>query len=59
MATLSTGMGDYFSALLMSLMALRLALVDRNPFQPCLQTEGNVNQGINFFMCNSAICLCF
>ena len=29
-------MGDRFSALLMSLMALRLALVDQNPFWPCL-----------------------
>ena len=36
MGYVSTGMGDRCSALLMSLMALRLALVDRNPFQPCL-----------------------
>ena len=28
-------MGDQFSALLVSLMALRLALVDQNPFLPC------------------------
>ena len=31
---LSTGMGDHFSALLVSPMALRLELLDRNPFQP-------------------------
>ena len=28
----STGVGDCFSALLVSLMVLRLVLVDRNPF---------------------------
>ena len=33
-----TLMGDHLSALLMSLMALRLTLVDRNPFRPCLCT---------------------
>ena len=32
----STGMGDHFSALLVSLIALRLVLVDRNPFRPCV-----------------------
>ena len=32
----STGMGDRISALLVSLMALRLALVDPNPLCPCL-----------------------
>ena len=31
----STGMGDCFSAVLVSLMALPLILVDQNPFQPC------------------------
>ena len=35
MGYVSTGMGDHLSALLMSLIALRLALVDRNPFWPC------------------------
>ena len=30
-----TGMGDRFGALLLSLMALQLVLVDQNPFQPC------------------------
>ena len=35
MGYVSIEMGDHFSALLLSLMALRLALVDRNPFQPC------------------------
>ena len=30
---LSTGMGDRFGALLVSLMALRLMLVDQNPFR--------------------------
>ena len=35
MGYISTGMGDRFSALIMSLMALQLALVDRNPFRPC------------------------
>ena len=34
----STWMGDRFSALLVSLMALRLTLVDRNPFWPCLSS---------------------
>ena len=28
-------MSDRLSGLLISLIALRLALVDRNPFQPC------------------------
>ena len=32
MGYISTGMGDHFSALLISLMALQLALVDRIPF---------------------------
>ena len=32
---ISTGMGDCFGALLVSLMALQLMLVDRNPYQPC------------------------
>ena len=31
----STGMGESFSALLVLLMALWLALVDQNPFWPC------------------------
>ena len=35
MGYVSTGMGDRFSALLQSLMVLRLALVDQNPFRPC------------------------
>ena len=35
MGYVSTGMGDCFSAPLVSLMALWLALVDRNPFEPC------------------------
>ena len=35
MTYISTEMGDRFSALLVSLMALRIALVDRNPFWPC------------------------
>ena len=30
-----TGMGDRFSALLISLMALPLTLADRNPYRPC------------------------
>ena len=37
-ATLVTGMGDRFSPLLMSLMALCLAPVDRNLFRPCFQS---------------------
>ena len=36
MGYVRTGMGDRFSVLLMSLMALQLMLVDRNPFQPCV-----------------------
>ena len=35
MGYVSTGMGDRLSALLVSLMVLQLALVDRYPFQPC------------------------
>ena len=35
MGYLSTGMADRFGALLVSLMALWLALVDQNPFLPC------------------------
>ena len=34
-AIVSTGMGDRFSALLMSVMALRLALVDQTPLRSC------------------------
>ena len=37
MVYISTGMVDRFSALLMSLIALRLMLVHQNPFQPCLK----------------------
>ena len=36
MGYIDTGMGDSFSALLVSLMALQLMLVDRNPFRPYL-----------------------
>ena len=36
MGYISTGMGDCFGALLVSLMALRLALVYQNPFWPSL-----------------------
>ena len=32
MGYISNGMGDHFSAILVSLMVLRLTLVDRNPF---------------------------
>ena len=39
MGYVSTGMGDRFSALLLSPMALQLTLVDRNPFQPCINRE--------------------
>ena len=35
MGYISTGLGDCFSALLVSPMALWLTLVDRNPIQPC------------------------
>ena len=51
MGYISTEMGDCFSALLVSLMALWLALVDRNLFRPCflnghsfLQVEGTDHQ---------------
>ena len=37
MGYVSTGKGDHFKALLVSLMALQLALVEQNPFWPCLQ----------------------
>ena len=35
MGYVSTGMGDRFGALLVSLMALRLTLIDQNPFWSC------------------------
>ena len=35
MGYVSFGTGHYFSALLLSLMALRLALLDQKPFRPC------------------------
>ena len=37
MGCVSTRMGDRFSALLVSLMALQLTLVDQNSFRPCLK----------------------
>ena len=42
MGYISTGMGDCFGALVVSLMALWLALVDQNPFRPCLFGERKV-----------------
>ena len=44
MGYVSTRMGDCLSALLMSLMALQLPLVDRNPFQPFFRKQ--------LFFCN-------
>ena len=38
----STEMGDCFSAWLVSLMSLWLALVDRNPLRPCFTLESNI-----------------
>ena len=35
MGYISTGMGNLFGALPVSLMALRLTQVDQNPFRPC------------------------
>ena len=35
MTYISASMGDHLSALLVSLMAFWLALVERNPFRPC------------------------
>ena len=47
MGFVSIAMGDRFSALLVSLMPLRLGLVDQNPFWPCsvgyLMATGSVN----------------
>ena len=37
MGYVSTGMGDCFGTLLVSLMALHLVLVDGNPFRPCYE----------------------
>ena len=56
MGYLSTGMGDCFSALLVSLMALWLALVDRQPFRPCfahyyLCQGGYVDGGVCLSVC--------
>ena len=39
MGYINTGMGDQFGAPHVFLMALRLMLVDRNPFQPCLKLD--------------------
>ena len=36
MGYVSTGMGDRFSAILLFLMTLRLALLDQNPLRPFL-----------------------
>ena len=38
MGYVSTWMGDRVGTVLMCLMALRLALVDQNPFWPCLNS---------------------
>ena len=38
MGYVSTGMGESFGALLVSMMALQLMLVDQNPFGPCYHT---------------------
>ena len=51
MGYFSTGMGDHFSALLMYLMALRLKLVDQNPFWTCsldITTDSMTQQPILF-----------
>ena len=40
MGYVGTGMGDRFGERLVSLMALRLALVDQNPFRPCFPEFG-------------------
>ena len=48
MGYVSTGMGDCFSALVVSLMALRHVLVDRKPFRPCYLTGLNFNVYMNF-----------
>ena len=44
MGYFNTGTGNHFSALLVSPMALRLAIVDRNPFQPYCLSETTVGQ---------------
>ena len=41
MGFISTWMGDHFSALLMSLMALQLTLVDQNLLWPCYFRKTN------------------
>ena len=40
MSYVSTWMGDPFSVLLISLMALWLTLLDQNPFRPCFDGQG-------------------
>ena len=53
MGYVSTQMGDHFGALLLSLMALWLTLVDRNPFQPCLN-----NKKQEYVMKKRHLCTC-
>ena len=46
----STGMGDLFSALLQSLMALQLILVDHNPLLSCFNEKYySLTNFLNFF----------
>ena len=52
-------MGDRFSALLVSLMALRLAPLDQNLFRPCLlQRLGTVNIPLAVPVCVYLGCVC-
>ena len=44
MGEVNTLMGDRFSALLVSLMALQLTLVDRNPFRPCFSLKEAIEE---------------
>ena len=54
MAYISTGMGNRFCALLVSLMALWLTLVEINPFWPCFCKcgSGSFPVGLNY------VCFC-
>ena len=53
-------LGDRFGALLMPLMALQLALVDQNPFRPCLMSFhiSAVRQKSKYPICNHQHCKC-
>ena len=55
MGYVSTGMGYRFIAQLVSLMTLRLMLVDRNPFRPCFQTMSQLITDVYTYILEKAL----